>query len=169
MSEENHTLRSLQHPLDLLDQYLLNLPIPTASKTNNQQIIEISDFLYGKQNNRVSNRVHGSSNSPSPASHPPLGSILEGSLELLDSFDDPSQTLAPIRMIIAKDSGRRAIVVRAHAGGHFQIIDCDMERKEKMGPFERATEVMEEWKSEFRTRSVDELLAYGKQLVQPAM
>ena len=46
--------------------------------------------------------------------------------------------------------------------------ESDMERKEKMGPFERATEVMEEWKSEFRARSVDELLAYGKQLVQPA-
>jgi hypothetical protein len=126
MSEENHTLRSLQHPLDLLDQYLLNLPIPTASKTNNQQIIEISDFLYGKQNNRVSNRVHGSSNSPSPASHPPLGSILEGSLELLDSFDDPSQTLAPIRMIIAKDSGRRAIVVRGSQGGSVPEYLCTL-------------------------------------------
>ena len=126
MSHGNYNPPGPQHPLELLDQFLLKLPLLATSKTNNHQIIEISDFLYGKQSNRISNRHPGSSYTPAAALHPPLGSILENALELLDSFDDPSQPLAPIRMIIAKDSDRRAIMVRGSQGGSVPGYLCTL-------------------------------------------
>jgi hypothetical protein len=154
----------LLHPLDLLDQFLLKLQRsrPTSSsstnssaaagttrartrtttaplKNNNQQIIEISEFLYGKSSTARNVAFNGHTRGPQIASHPPSGSILESTLELLDSFDKainpPATTttaassissLAPIRMIIAKDSGRRAIVVRGSQGGSVPAYICTL-------------------------------------------
>ena len=145
------------HPLDLLDQFLLKLQhsrptsrstsssaaaggtrtTTTPLKNNNQQIIEISEFLYGKSSTARNATFNGHTRGPQIASHPPSGSILESTLELLDSFDNtitPAATtatssipsLAPIRMIIAKDSGRRAIVVRGSQGGSVPEYICTL-------------------------------------------
>jgi len=177
------------HPLDLLDQFLLKLQqhsrprsttrssststaagttrtrTTTPLENNNQQIIEISEFLYGKSSSctRTARNVAFKNGNPSGfshstrgpriASHPPSGSILESTLELLDSFDNTSAHIrtpepppqattttssisssahksnretAPIRMIIAKDSGRRAIVVRGSQGGSVPEYLCTL-------------------------------------------
>jgi hypothetical protein len=108
------------HPLKLLDEFLSRLPVVSEAEndddrnTNNQKIVEIGDFLYGK-----------SISSPRPST-----SILDGALEILEgSWEEPQLTLkiptsstgqhshVPVRTIIARESGRRVMIVRGSSSG----------------------------------------------------
>lgn len=128
------------HPLDILDDFLLSLP---TSKNNNQKILEISEFLYGKQA-----ILHAPQKSSAA-----VGSILDSALEILDSFEEyysplPSSLIiasrkipdnevrqyipsVPVRMLICKESGRRVILVRGSKGGSTPEYLCTLGRNKK--------------------------------------
>lgn len=128
------------HPLDILDDFLLSL---STAKNNNQKILEISEFLYGKQ---------AILNAPQKSSAA-VGSILDSALEILDSFEEyysplPSSLIiasrkipdneqrqyipsVPVRMLICKESGRRIILVRGSKGGSTPEYLCTLGRNKK--------------------------------------
>lgn len=131
----------VHHPLHLLDQFLLSLPPSSHNQTEdssnerNEKILRIADFLYGKSTNTSSRLSYKKNANPMP-SQQYAGSILDSALELLDSFEEelsqvPSmpllgdganadrgrlKTSAPIRMVVAKRSRRRFVVVRGSKG-----------------------------------------------------
>lgn len=128
------------HPLDILDDFLLSL---STAKNNNQKILEVSEFLYGKQA-----ILHAPQKSSAA-----VGSILDSALEILDSFEEyysplPSSLIiasrkipdteqrqyipsVPVRMLICKESGRRIILVRGSKGGSTPEYLCTLGRNKK--------------------------------------
>lgn len=134
MSTDEHFQAHIppSHPLKILDEFLSTLPVvndidhsnAAIRINNNRQIIEISDFLYGKSAPSHDHRKFVQS----PVR--PLASLLDGALELLESSLDESNSLmdrkskAPVRMITSRGSGRRAIIVRGSSRCHVTEYLC---------------------------------------------
>ena len=126
---------SIHHPLHLLDAFLLSVE-GNGSIERNEKILKIADFLYGKSSNKSSSSTRRSQNSASsPISYKSSVSILDSAIELLDNFEEESapstssqkkinngdsnhtgRNSVPIRMLIAKKSRRRVVVVRGSSG-----------------------------------------------------
>lgn len=120
------------HPLKLLDEFLLKLPVVDQEENDcdrirNQKIVEVGDFLYGKS---ILSDPHRGSAQRSKVSTRPSTSILDGALEILEgSWEEPQPSLrgptsyigqrshVPVRMIIARESGRRVTIVRGSSSG----------------------------------------------------
>mmetsp|Transcript_8164 Transcript_8164/g.15367 ORF Transcript_8164/g.15367 Transcript_8164/m.15367 type:complete len:236 (-) Transcript_8164:108-815(-) len=119
------------HPLKLLDEFLYLLPIVSEVESdidrisNNQKIVEIGDFLYGKS---ISSDMHRGSAQKRQMPPRPSTSILDGALEILEgSWEETQNTHShvPVRMIIARESGRRVMIVRgSSSGGQCQEYIC---------------------------------------------
>jgi hypothetical protein len=80
------------HPLHILDNLLLSFE-KGFSSTNTQRLVQISEFLFGSQSKK--------------------SSLLESSLEILDqSAEHDLIHLAPVRLLIEKQSKRSVFIVR---------------------------------------------------------
>jgi len=128
------------HPLHLLDQFLLSLPKQNEHHSNsndNEQILQISEFLYGGKHDPSSSDNAAAASVVPKSKLSPAGSILESALELLDEqassyeeedpLDDNGERSsavvsgapapAPVRLLIAKSARRKVLVVRGSSKG----------------------------------------------------